>query len=318
MPAVSGASQLAGEARLLSEAVHRSQNEASRLPDAIGRACTPSRRGWRHCWKRDNSNKASENRTQLDSRSPLERNLHYPLEAVSVRKTKSMRLLTLAGPPTCGKSSVLLKALQHLQREGWSVGVAKLDCLVAEDQRLYERHGIAAVTGLSGPVCPDHYFATGVQALLDWGQELHLDLLATESAGLCARCSPYITGVLAVCVIDVLSGVAAPRKLGPMLKLADIVVITKADVVSQAEREVFAHRVRQVARRARILEVNGLTGQGTAELAQVLRREAQVVGCLDGERLRFPMPAAVCSYCLGETRLGRDYQIGNLRKLELA
>ncbi len=29
------------------------------------------------------------------------------------------------------------------------------------------------------------------------------------------------------------------KKIGPMLKAADIVVITKGDIVSQAEREVF-------------------------------------------------------------------------------
>lgn len=68
--------------------------------------------------------------------------------------------------------------------------------------------------------------------------------------------------MLAVYVIDNLSGVDTPRKIGPMLKMADLVVITKGDIVSQAEREVFAYRVRQVNGPATILQVNGLTGQG--------------------------------------------------------
>ena len=34
-------------------------------------------------------------------------------------------------------------------------------------------------------------------------------------------------------------------------------------------------------------------------------------------RLRFPMPAALCSYCLGETRVGPEYQIGQFRKLSI-
>ena len=48
-----------------------------------------------------------------------------------------------------------------------------------------------------------------------------------------------------------------------MLKLADIVVITKGDIVSQAEREVFAYRVRQVNPRGIIIQINGVTGQGS-------------------------------------------------------
>jgi len=32
-------------------------------------------------------------------------------------------------------------------------------------------------------------------------------------------------------------------------------------------------------------------------------------------KLRFPLPSAVCSYCLGETRIGNEYQLGNIRKI---
>lgn len=42
-----------------------------------------------------------------------------------------------------------------------------------------------------------------------------------------------------------------------MLKLADIVVITKGDIVSQAEREVFASRVQAKIQRL-LLFINGL------------------------------------------------------------
>lgn len=80
---------------------------------------------------------------------------------------------------------------------------------------------------------------------MQWGIRQGFDLLISESAGLCNRCSPHIKGVLAVCVIDHLGGVHTPRKIGPMLKNADLVVLTKGDIVSQAEREVFTFRVRQ-------------------------------------------------------------------------
>ena len=116
-------------------------------------------------------------------------------------------------------------------------------------------------------------------------------------------------------MIDNLSGINTPRKIGPMLKSADIVVITKGDIVSQAEREVFASRVKQVNPGATIMNINGITGQGAFELT-TLFEEASDIETLKGMRLRFSMPSALCSYCLGETRIGDEYQTGNVRKME--
>ncbi|MEL7568770.1 MAG: hypothetical protein AAGU32_06430, partial [Bacillota bacterium] len=105
-----------------------------------------------------------------------------------------------------------------------------------------------------------------------------------------------------------------PKKIGPMLKMADIAVITKGDVVSQAEREVFAFRVRQANPKCLIMNINGITGQGCGELAGALICR-KGIDSLRGRRLRFSMPAALCSYCLGETRIGRDFQLGNTRRM---
>ena len=134
---------------------------------------------------------------------------------------------------------------------------------------------------------------------------------------MCNRCSPHIKDVLALCVIDHLSGVHTPRKIGPMLKNSDVVVLTKGDIVSQAEREVFAFRVRQVNPHAAVLPVNGLTGQGNLILQRHLLEAAEATS-LTGIKLRFTMPSALCSYCLGETRIGQDCQIGNIKTMDFA
>ncbi len=174
-----------------------------------------------------------------------------------------MKLVTVAGPPSCGKTSVILRVAEGLSTAGVKVGVVKFDCLSSDDQQRYEKSGIPVKTGLSGGLCPDHFFIANIEGAVQWGVGQGFDLLISESAGLCNRCSPHVSEALAVCVIDNLSGVHTPRKIGPMLKTADLVVITKGDIVSQAEREVFAFRVRQVNPRAAVLPVNGLTGQGT-------------------------------------------------------
>lgn len=226
-----------------------------------------------------------------------------------------MNLITVSGPPSSGKTSIIIKAIESLRERNLKVGVVKFDCLYTDDDEIYEKHKILVKKGLSSSQCPDHFFISNIEEVVEWGLNEKLDVLITESAGLCNRCSPYIKDIKAICVIDNLSGINTPKKIGPMLKMADIVVITKGDIVSQAEREVFASRVMQVNPKAKIIHVNGLNGQGAYELGILLTYENKEIETLEGERLRFPMPSALCSYCLGETKIGKEHQLGNVRKM---
>jgi len=227
-----------------------------------------------------------------------------------------MNLVTFSGPPSSGKTSVILKTIDALKKKNLKVGVVKFDCLYTDDDILYEKAHIPVKKGLSGSLCPDHYFASNIEEAVNWGNKQELDLLITESAGLCNRCSPYIKDVKAICVIDNLSGINTPKKIGPMLKSADIVIITKGDIVSQAEREVFASKVSSVNPAAVTMHINGLTGQGAYELSTLLYDKDQNIKTVVGKSLKFPMPSSLCSYCLGETRIGEKYQMGNVRKME--
>lgn len=228
-----------------------------------------------------------------------------------------MNLVIFSGPPSSGKTSIILKTIDALKQRDISVGVVKFDCLYTDDDILYEKAGIPVKKGLSGALCPDHFFASNIEEVVQWGISEKLDLLITESAGLCNRCSPYIKEITSICVIDNLSGINTPRKIGPMLRAADIVAITKGDIVSQAEREVFVSRVNSVNPRATTMHINGLTGQGAYELSTLIYNEEKNINTVKGMELRFTMPAAMCSYCLGETRIGEDYQMGNVRKMDL-
>lgn len=231
------------------------------------------------------------------------------------KASPSIRLVTVAGPPSSGKTSLILHTAAVLLEQGLRIGIIKFDCLTGDDHKRYEAAGWPVKKGLAGGLCPDHFFIANIEAGVQWGISQGFDLLISESAGLCNRCSPHIKGVLAVCVIDHLSGVHTPRKIGPMLKNADLVVLTKGDIVSQAEREVFTFRVRQANAKASVLPVNGLTGQGSL-LSAGHFKAAPAIGSLNGMRLRFTMPAALCSYCLGETRIGPDSQIGNVKTMD--
>lgn len=226
-----------------------------------------------------------------------------------------MKILTVAGPPSSGKTSVILHLAKNLaEREKLKAAVVKFDCLSNSDGKVYEKHGIPVCVGLSVNLCPDHFYISNIEDAREWAAERKIDVLFAESAGLCNRCSPHIRGVPAICVIDDLSGSRTPEKIGPMLKFADIVVITKGDIVSQAEREVFASHIAKVAPRAKIVFVNGLTGQGILSLRRAITFTE--IDTLCEKILRFTMPSALCSYCTGQMHIGERYQMGNVRKMD--
>ena len=210
-----------------------------------------------------------------------------------------MNLVIFSGPPSSGKTSVILKTIEAMKDRGIKAGVVKFDCLYTDDDIIYEKANIPVKKGLSGGLCPDHFFASNIEDVVKWGREQGLDLLITESAGLCNRCSPYITDIKGVCVIDNLSGINTPKK-----------------IVSQAEREVFSGRVSAVNPRAMVMNVNGLSGQGAFELSTLIYDNEVNIESVQGMKLRFAMPSAMCSYCLGETRIGEDYQLGNTKKMQ--
>lgn len=143
-----------------------------------------------------------------------------------------MKIVTLAGAHACGKTAVILKTAELLKARGLRCGVVKSDCLYSDEEQAYVAAGLRHRKLLARNVCPDHHFASSLLDIFSWGKEEGLDVLFTESAGLCGRCAPHIRGVAAVCVIDCLSGISAPKKAGPMLRGSGrIVLISTHDPV---------------------------------------------------------------------------------------
>lgn len=228
-----------------------------------------------------------------------------------------MKFITVAGPPSSGKTLVIIHLIKLLKDDGQKVVVAKIDCHETADGLLFkERLKIPVVVGKSDYVCPDHYGAVNGEEIFMFGKSHGADITIVETAGLCHRCAPAIKGCMAIAVVDNISGIDTPRKIGPMLTTADVVAITKGDMVSQAEREVFRGNVLEVNPEAGIVELNGLTGMGALNLKRLVSH-APEINTLTGKELRHDMPAAVCSYCEGEIRIGSDFQMGNIIKMDV-
>jgi len=133
----------------------------------------------------------------------------------------------------------MVHTIRHLLNDKLIVSACKIDCLQTSDDARYAKLGIPVVVGLSDYICPDHFYISNLEEIELWAREQNTDVLVLETAGLCHRCAPAVDDCLCICVIDNLVGIDTTKKVGPMLSPADIVVITKGDIVSQAEREIF-------------------------------------------------------------------------------
>lgn len=172
--------------------------------------------------------------------------------------------------PPWERTSVLKSLLPLLAHGGMAPCVCKIDCLKTGDADVFQSLGLPCVTGLSGDICPDHFLVSNLSELWGWADRLGRDALVIETAGLCHRCSPATEHMAAGCVLDCTASCRAPGQLGPMLTQADFVVLTKIDMVSQAELEIISWQIRILNPSAALFPVDGLAGYGTDLLAQWL------------------------------------------------
>ena len=95
-------------------------------------------------------------------------------------------------------------------------------------------------------------------------------------------------------VLNILAG--KPSGYGPLLTDADMVIVTKGDLISQAEREIFRSKILEVNRNALIIDGNGLTGEGAIDAAEEIKTAPEAAKRLT---LKNSMPTAICGYCYG-------------------
>jgi Ni2+-binding GTPase involved in maturation of urease and hydrogenase len=232
-----------------------------------------------------------------------------------------MKLVICAGPATTGKSSVLRHMTRKLVARGERPAFLKIDVQYADEDETFAREfGIPTRKVYSGELCPDHCNVMVLGDALQWARKEGCDALFVETAGLCLRCSPYVDGGLGLVVLEATSGMNLPLKVGPMLSLADVAVVTKIDRVSQAEREVFRARIQDVAPGVRIREVHALYGIGIDPLMAALVASPDISFGSDQTpprlMLRGSPPVGTCTICVGKKEIGWQSHFGVVRPLE--
>ena len=225
-----------------------------------------------------------------------------------------MKLVIFAGPPTCGKTTVIRQVLKRMAARQIKAAYLKIDVLYADDDSIIGKEfGIPVKKIYSGELCPDHCNVVVLDEAVEWAEKSGSSYLFVETAGLCLRCSPYVENSLGIVVLEATSGMNLPRKIGPMLTLADISVITKIDLISQAEREVFRYRVLESAKQITVVESNALYGIGIDPIVKQILKTPDV---------EFPMylrgnpPVGTCTICAGKKEIGAKNHFGVLRTMD--
>jgi Ni2+-binding GTPase involved in maturation of urease and hydrogenase len=225
-----------------------------------------------------------------------------------------MKLLVIAGPPSAGKTALVKQIVKRYQDE-LRIAFLKIDVVKAfEDIELRKEFNIVTKKIYSGDLCPDHAGVMVLGDAIDWAEENRADLFIVESAGLCLRCSPYLNQGLGVVVLSSISGIHAPEKMGAMVSLADIAVVTKIDLVSQAEREVLIQKIREVHPQGVLMETNALQGTSLQRLYEMIKDSADIDK--DNLFLKGNPPLGTCTICIGKKEIGWKHHFGVIKKLD--
>ena len=225
-----------------------------------------------------------------------------------------MKMIVIAGPPSAGKTSLTKQIVKRFKDE-MRIAFLKIDVVKAyEDIELKKEFNILTRKVYSGDLCPDHAGVMVLGDAIDWAEKKETDLFIVESAGLCLRCSPYLNEGLGIIVLSSIAGIHAPEKMGAMVSLADIAVVTKIDLVSQAEREVLIQKIKDVHPQIILFETNALQGTSLQRLFELIKNSAPIEK--DALVLKGNPPLGTCTICVGKKEIGWKHHFGIIKKLD--
>jgi len=189
----------------------------------------------------------------------------------------------VGGPVGSGKTT-LVEMLCKAMRDRYDLAVVTNDIYTKEDERLLvvaEALAPERIMGVETGGCPHTAIredaSINLDALARMSQRFpSLDLVFVESGGdnLAATFSPELAD-LTLYVIDVAGGEKIPRKGGPGITRADLLIINKMDLAPYvgASLEVMASDTRRMRGERPFVFTNLKTGQGVTDVVQFIERE---------------------------------------------
>jgi hydrogenase nickel incorporation protein HypB len=171
--------------------------------------------------------------------------------------------LNLMGSPGAGKTAVLEATAAAAAAKGWRLGAISADLATDNDARRLEKAGIPCRAITTGQACHlDAGLVHGALHDLPWRE---MDVLFIENVGNLVCPAIYDLGQAAnVVVLSVTEGEDKPLKYPVMFKAADLVLLSKRDLVPHLEVDLamLHDAVARVMPRPKVLELSARTGEG--------------------------------------------------------
>lgn len=190
----------------------------------------------------------------------------------------------IGGPVGSGKTALVERLIPALQARGIDIAVITNDLVTAEDAERVRRSGLidpARVSAVEAGACPHTVIREDPTLNIEAADELErrfpgVELILLESGGdnLASTFSRDLTDFW-MFVIDVAGGDDIPRKRGPGVIRADLLVINKVDLAPHVGVDL--DRMRREAAEVRggrpVLLTNCRRGEGIDAIVDLLERE---------------------------------------------
>jgi hydrogenase nickel incorporation protein HypB len=171
--------------------------------------------------------------------------------------------LNLMGSPGSGKTAVLEATAGAAAAKGWRLGAVSADLATDNDARRLEKAGIPSRAITTGQAC--HLDAELVHRALHDFPWRDTDVFFIENVGNLVCPAIYDLGQAAnVVVLSVTEGEDKPLKYPVMFRAADLVLLTKCDLVPHLEVDLAKvhDAIARVMPRPRVLELSARSGKG--------------------------------------------------------
>lgn len=190
-------------------------------------------------------------------------------------KRQKTFLLNLMSSPGAGKTTLILKTIEHL-RNTYRIGVLEADIDSMVDAEKIAASGIPAVQLRTGGFC--HLDAGMVTKGLEAFDLDSLDLIIIENVGNLVCPAEFDTGAVKnAMILSVPEGDDKPLKYPLMFSICQVLLVNKIDYlnVSDFDMKAACERARTLNPGITIFETSGRTGQGVEAWAQWIASEVE-------------------------------------------
>jgi hydrogenase nickel incorporation protein HypB len=194
--------------------------------------------------------------------------------------------LNLMGSPGAGKTAVLEATAKGARAKGWRLGAVSADLATDNDARRLEQAGIPSRAITTGQAC--HLDAELVHRSLHDFPWRQTDVFFIENVGNLVCPAIYDLGQAAnVVVLSVTEGEDKPLKYPVMFKAADLVLLTKTDLVPHLDVDLakLHDGLARVMPVPRAIELSARTGEGMEEWIAWLEEQRRPL-----ERVKVTLP----------------------------